>query len=183
MKRIGLVLTLLAMMAPAAVPGLAAGAPIDIEWGDLIPPAAAPNPFDEMIERLDRQADPFAGGSRGATPRGLVQHGEIIEVQGGAEVVDTYNGKTVRLSGYVIPLDYSGVGVTSFMLVPFVGACIHVPPPPPNQLVFVTTERPLEVEGLFEPYTVTGELGTATTTTELAEVGYMLKAERIEPYR
>ena len=52
------------------------------------------------------------------------------------------DGVTVRLPGYIIPVDLGADGVTSFVLVPYVGACIHVPPPPANQLVFVTTEKP-----------------------------------------
>ncbi|CAN0590062.1 unnamed protein product, partial [Ectocarpus sp. 12 AP-2014] len=66
---------------------------------------------------------------------------------------------------------------------PYVGACIHVPPPPPNQLVLVTTDRPYENDGLFEPVVVTGMFGTAHTSTQLAEIGYALSADRIEPYR
>jgi hypothetical protein len=98
-------------------------------------------------------------------------------------VVTDYNGKTVRLAGFVIPLDYEGTGITAFMLVPYIGACIHVPPPPANQLVFVTTEEPYEDGGLYEPVTVTGMFGTASTKTQLADVGYALSADKIEPYR
>ena len=93
-----------------------------------------------------------------------------------------WNGRIVRLSGFVIPLDQDGTGVRVFMLVPYVGACIHVPPPPANQLVLVTSERPYEVEGLFAPVTVTGMFGAAATSTRLAEVGYALSADRIEAY-
>jgi len=150
-----------------------------IEWDDLIPAVAAPNPIDEMESRLGlTEAD-----RRISTPRGVVAHGELGAFSGGADVVTDYNGKTVSLSGYVIPLDYTADGVESFMLVPFVGACIHVPPPPPNQLVFVTTKTPFMVDGLFQPFTVTGEFGTATTTTDLAQVGYFMKAEKVVPYR
>jgi hypothetical protein len=49
------------------------------------------------------------------------------------------DGKTVKIPGYIVPLDHIGFGVVEFMLVPFIGACIHVPPPPPNQLIYVTT--------------------------------------------
>ena len=68
------------------------------------------------------------------------------------------------------------------ILVPFVGACVHVPPPPANQLVLVTTERPYASKSMFEPVHVTGMLGTAYATTELAAVGYAMSADRIEPY-
>jgi len=63
--------------------------------------------------------------------------------------------------------------------VPFVGACVHVPPPPANQLVFVTTEKPFESTGLFEAVQVTGMFGTASTKTQMADVGYALSADQI----
>ena len=69
------------------------------------------------------------------------------------------------------------------MLVPYVGACIHVPPPPANQLVLVTTETPYEVDGLFSAVTVTGMFGTASTSTQLADIGYALSAEDIRAFR
>lgn len=69
------------------------------------------------------------------------------------------------------------------MLVPYVGACIHVPPPPANQLVLVSTERPYESDGMFESVTVTGKIGIATITIELAQVGYTMEAERVMRFR
>ncbi|MEC7793546.1 MAG: DUF3299 domain-containing protein [Pseudomonadota bacterium] len=94
-----------------------------------------------------------------------------------------WNGQIVRLSGFIVPIDYKGTGVTAFILVPYVGACVHVPPPLANQLVFVTTGTPYESAGLFEAVTVTGMFGTASTSTQLAEIGYALSAEDIRPYR
>jgi len=88
----------------------------------------------------------------------------------------------VRLPGFIVPIDYEGSAVTAFILVPFVGACVHVPPPPANQLVFVTTPEPYEFSGLFEPVNVTGMFGTSSMSTQLAEIGYALSAEKIEPF-
>ncbi|MBJ3777004.1 DUF3299 domain-containing protein [Acuticoccus mangrovi] len=187
MKRLAL-LALVVSAAPflanlGPVPALAASATVEIDWRDLIPPRKALDPFDEMKSRLSQPDKFFAETTQPTeTPRGIVQHGQLTTALQGSDVVTRFNGQTVKLSGFVIPLDYSGLGVTSFMLVPFVGACIHVPPPPPNQLVFVTTETPFEVQGLFEPVTVTGEFNTATTSTELAEVGYVMTAKRVDPF-
>lgn len=93
-----------------------------------------------------------------------------------------WNGQVVRLPGFIVPIDYSGTGVTAFILVPYLGACVHVPPPPANQLVFVTTEKPYESSGLFEAVNVVGMFGSASTKTQLAEIGYALSADSIEPY-
>ncbi len=91
-----------------------------------------------------------------------------------------YNGKLVRLPGYLVPLEFDGTGGTEFLLVPFVGACIHVPPPPPNQLVYATISKPYEMEGLFEPVYAVGILNTVLAETELADTSYVMKVDRFE---
>jgi len=88
----------------------------------------------------------------------------------------------VRLPGFILPIDYKGTGATAFILVPYVGACVYVPPPPANQLVFVTTEEPYESEGLFEPVNVVRMFGIASISTQLAEIGCAFSADRIEPF-
>ena len=159
--------TLLAALAAAPIAARARDAAIELEWRDLVP---------------------AGGGVTMETLRGIgiVQHDEMsstpAEQPAATGVTTQYDGRTVRLPGYVVPLDFSGTGVTAFILVPYVGACIHVPPPPANQLVLVTTERPYENTDLFEPVAVTGTFGTSATKTELAEIGYTLSADRIEPY-
>ncbi|WP_045998037.1 DUF3299 domain-containing protein [Loktanella sp. S4079] len=147
-----------------AASGLRAEQIVDLDWKDLIPAGQDQIPADLQ---------------------GLLPHDEtaLASQQPASSGVRTdWNGQTVRISGFIIPLDFSGTGVTAFMLVPYVGACIHVPPPPANQLVLITSEQPYAYETFFEAVTVTGMFGTASTSTQLAEVGYALSADRIEPY-
>ena len=108
-------------------------------------------------------------------------------------VVEELNGERVRMPGYLLPLELEGTRVTEFFLVPYVGACIHVPPPPPNQIVHVkmTDNESYQSEGLFEPVWVTGVISTTSTIQELYLVdgsadintGYSITASRVEPYR
>lgn len=151
-----------------AAPGwpIWAETPIELEWTDLIP--GEPGIAMEMLQEL-----------------GVVQHGQLstpFDQEAGAELTTEYDGKLVRIPGYLVPLDFEGNGMTAALLVPYIGACIHVPPPPANQLIFVTTADPYESEGLFEPVFVTGMFGAAATETQLAQVGYAISADRIEPY-
>ena len=95
---------------------------------------------------------------------------------------DALDGALVRMPGYVVPLAGGSDGVTSFLLVPYVGACIHVPPPPANQIVFVATQTPWPSDDLWAPVWVTGTLKIQPLSTELAEVGYTMQAVAIEPY-
>ena len=79
-------------------------------------------------------------------------------------VVEELNGQRVRMPGYLLPLEVEGNRVTEFFLVPYVGACVHVPPPPPNQLVHVKLagNEGYESRELFEPVWVTGILSTTS---------------------
>lgn len=158
----------LAAVTLAATPRLviAEDTPIELNWPDLVPQSSGTDM--DTLRQL-----------------GVVQHGQLstpFDQQTGGQVTEEYNGRLVRIPGYLVPLDFDGAGVTSALLVPYVGACIHVPPPPPNQLIFVTTETPYTSQGLFEPVWVTGTFGTAVTETQLAEIGYALQARLIEPY-
>ena len=138
--------------------------PIDLNWSDLVPDIP---------------------GARPQIPTGIIQHGQMTmpaPQQTNVPVTSDYNGKTVRLPGYIVPLDYDGTGTKEFLLVPYVGACIHVPPPPANQLVFVSSEKPYEFKYMFEPVYVTGEFNASALSTDLADVGYSMAANKIEPY-
>lgn len=138
---------------------------INLAWKDLVPEGQVTIP--PMLQ-------------------GLIDHDQasLSSQQPESSGVRTdWNGQVVRLPGFIVPIDYSGTGVTAFILVPFVGACVHVPPPPANQLVFVTTPEPYESSGLFEPVNVIGMFGVSSLSTQLADIAYALSADRIEPYR
>ena len=68
------------------------------------------------------------------------------------------NGKVVKIPGYLIPLHYEAREIKEFMLVPYIGACIHVPPPPANQLVYVISDLPWENDFIWDPIWITGEI-------------------------
>ena len=101
----------------------------------------------------------------------------------GARTVDAFDGMNVRLPGYIVPLEYDATDkVTGFLLAPFMGACIHVPPPPPNQLVYVTSERGWPGEEIWDAVWVTGAFRSNASRTALAEAGYEMRAGAIELY-
>lgn len=85
----------------------------------------------------------------------------------GKMVRDDLNGKDAKIEGYLLPLDFTPEGSTEFLLVPYVGACIHVPPPPANQIVLVTLKERLKVEELFAPVRVSGRLKTKISSAKL----------------
>ena len=101
----------------------------------------------------------------------LTQRSEITEKrrQAAQAVVPSLDGARVRIAGYVLPIEFEGNKVTEFLLVPYVGACIHVPPPPANQIVHVVYPEGIEVNGLFTPVWITG---TLMAEGSVQEVGY-----------
>ena len=127
-----------------------------------------------------------AQGTAGAGLSGVVQHDQLQGAQPLApenmELVTTWAGQRVRLPGYAVPLEFDGTKVTSFLLVPYLGACIHVPPPPPNQIVFVRTREPIEIEEMFDAVYATGTFEADLTPTELAQVGYRIVDATVEYY-
>lgn len=106
-------------------------------------------------------------------------------------VDDGLDGQLVRIPGYALPLEFAGIAVKEFLLVPYFGACIHVPPPPPNQMVFVTLDEPYVVNELFAPVWITGRMSVERSTKSLSYVdgraslvtGYTLAGSGIEPYK
>lgn len=100
-----------------------------------------------------------------------------------APVVPALEGQRIRLPGYVVPLETNVRGaVTEFLLVPYFGACIHVPPPPSNQIVHVRYPAGVMQETLYQPYWIQGTLAVQSYSTELAQAGYSMTAETVLPY-
>lgn len=101
----------------------------------------------------------------------------------GSQFVTDLLGTRVTLAGYVLPLETGADGISEFVLVPYVGACIHIPPPPPNQLLFVESNIPFKGGNLWDAVLVTGVLSVNLRKTDLAVVGYEMRADSIEDYR
>ncbi len=93
------------------------------------------------------------------------------------------DGQQVRLPGFIVPVVYNEEEeVTEFFLVPYFGACIHVPPPAPNQLLYATFPPGLHLPSIYEAYTVSGLLRTEITDNSIALSAYRLDAAVIEHY-
>jgi uncharacterized protein len=80
---------------------------------------------------------------------------------------NSLNGVKVKMPGYALPLEFDGKKVKEFLLVPWVGACIHTPPPPPNQIVYVKLGEDMKMRSRFEPVWVTGTLTVGALSKNL----------------
>ena len=93
------------------------------------------------------------------------------------------DGKAVDVAGYVVPTEFDGAGtVKEFILVPAFGYCIHVPPPPPNQMVYVTMKEKTTFEDLWLPVVVHGTLSLKAVESEFGDVSFGLSGEKIVKY-
>ena len=136
---------------------------LKLDWIDLIPKSER--------NQFDAQGMPAKSHSGSAAKQSLV-----------GKVRQDLNGSSVKIPGFVIPLEGDANKVTEFLLVPYFGACIHVPPPPPNQIVYVKLPKGAPVQQLWDVIYVVGKLKTVTMSHDLAETGYMLEGTSIEEY-
>ena len=82
-----------------------------------------------------------------------------------------------------MPLEFDEKqNVTSFFLVPYFGACIHVPPPPPNQIIYVTGASNLRADMIYSPFWITGTITTDSISHDLANAAYSMTADKVEEY-
>ena len=140
-----------------------ANPPKEIFWEDLIPQGHV---------QIDTQAQ--------ANHEGSEQNWVQPELD--APVVEALNGQSVSLPGFVVPLEGDSEVITEFLLEPYFGAGIHVPPPPPNQIVHVTVKGGVPIESLYDAIVVTGVISTETWSGEIAQVGYKMKAVGVAPF-
>ncbi len=92
-------------------------------------------------------------------------------------------GKRVRVPGFVVPLDDFMEDGAEFLLVPYYGACVHTPPPPPNQIIFVQMANKKAVKlALFDAVWMHGTLKIATVESPYGTVGFTIDGLKMEPY-
>lgn len=170
-------LVLLAAMTMASAPSCA------LEWMDLLPE-------EDYQALLNAPPINHEGGDSGDTVPMLKQADPALlggsafeQAMVSTAVRPELDGQQVRLPGFVVPLEFDvNQNVTEFFLVPYFGACIHLPPPPPNQIVHVLYPQGLELSSIYEPYTVTGRLAAMLTSNETALSAYRIDAAAVEPY-
>lgn len=98
-------------------------------------------------------------------------------------VVPEMDGRSGRIPGFVVPLKTTqDMRILEFFLVPYYGACIHVPPPPPNQIIHVKYKKGFKLEALYDPVWIEGTLKIEKTENDIASSSYSIVAENVSPY-
>ena len=134
--------------------------PRTISWTDLVPEGAA----------------------TAVAPGDPADHeGGAAQQTGSAEAVAELDGAFIRMPGFMLPLDYTEKGkVKAFLLVPYYGACIHVPPPPPNQIVLARYPQGLKLTDIYTPLWVSGTLKIEQVSNDLADAAYAIDKARVK---
>ncbi len=174
--------TLAAAGSTLAAAGSMMAAPDEVRelaWEELMPQGWNPLDVLDALMGADRD-DPDALSDNSV--RAIELLNAYQEAVRSAPVVRELDGRKIRLPGFVVPLDFEGTEISEFLLVPYFGACIHVPPPPANQIVYVKTVASYPLQGLFDPVWVTGKIRTDAYPNDLGDAGYTLQATIIEPY-
>jgi hypothetical protein len=165
----------LLLLGLCAGPGVAAEPAEEMDWDSLIPDDYRPDKIMSQFGDLDAMSDD--------DPRAQQVLEELTAAWNAAPVVESLDGKRIRLPGFVVPLETDGQKLKEFLLVPYYGACIHVPPPPANQTVYVIVpDSEAKIRQAFDTVWVTGTLSAKPFTSDLATAGYRLQAETVTPY-
>ena len=162
-----------------------AESPRTLHWDDLLPAAdleALLNPPDYLNDIDDGSfEDKITNGLEQALS--LATDDTYQQALVSTNVIPEMDGQHVRVPGFIVPLSYDDEQrVTTFFLVPFFGACIHVPPPPPNQIIYGQFEKGSAVADIYDAYWVTGTLHTTMTENDTATSAYSLTVTDVRLY-
>lgn len=185
---------LVAAMLTSITPGaLGAGG---YQIGERLPSANAPTPPTADYREIGWDAllpadwDPMKAFKKldlsklkDSDPKAMEAMDQLKAAWNTAPVEPKMNGVRVRIPGFIVSLDTNLDRVKEFLLVPYFGACIHVPPPPANQMIHVFPKKPLRNAQIMGAVWVSGTLETTFSHTDFGEVGYRMKADGVEPYK
>jgi hypothetical protein len=148
----------------------------DVQWEELVPQDWHP---EKLFEGLDFDALPDDD------PRVEQAFAAFMAEWAKAPVNELMNGQRVRIPGFVAPLDWENFAeLKEFLLVPYFGACIHLPPPPANQIIYVKLEKSLKGIRIMDPVWACGTLFVEKTDSgSMGASGYRMRIDNLEPYQ
>lgn len=157
----------------------------EIDWVDLLPDddlQALMNPPEWLLDIYDGSdeddLDLLSSGLDGSA-----NEARFLQALKSSVVRPEMDQQQVRIPGYIVPLAFDDRRRTiEFFLVPYFGACLHLPPPPPNQIIYVNYEPGIAIDKLYEPYWVEGVLLTSEVSHAVGDSAYRITAARISLY-
>jgi len=158
--------------------GGADGSYKEITWDVLIPKGWNPA---ERFRKID------LGALKDSDPRAMELLDLMKNVWNNAPIDPSLDGKMVKIPGFVVPIEENARAVSEFLLVPYFGACIHVPPPPANQIIHVISAKPIKGLHVMDVVWVAGELKTTRfskqTDMGIGASGYQINSVSVTAYK
>jgi len=145
-----------------------------VTWDDLVPKGWDPMKGFKKLN-LSKLKD--------SDPRAQEALQQMREAWNNAPVEPKMDGARIRIPGFIVPLEVVRHQITEFLLVPYFGGCIHVPPPPSNQIIHVFPMKPLTDMQSMDAVWISGKLETYPSDTSMGSASYRMKAEVVEPYK
>lgn len=158
----------------ASSPWLHAADFAPIDWDDLMPADWDPTGDFADLQALADVPD--------TDPRVVKLYEQMRKVWDSAPTVAALQGRNIKIPGFVVPLEGDRQGMSEFLLVPYFGACIHSPPPPANQIIHVTSAKPVRGFESMSAVWVSGLLSLKRSTSEMGSSGYQLQAHKVQAY-
>ncbi|MEX0616077.1 MAG: DUF3299 domain-containing protein [Methylophaga sp.] len=157
-----------------------------IDWVDLLPEDdlyALENPPDYLNDIEDGSfEDQLASSMVGALEQSNQPNDPYQQALVSTKVVERFDKQNISVPGFIVPINMDeNQQVTEFFLVPYFGACIHLPPPPPNQIIYVQ-HAGINIDDIYTPYWVEGQLSTTLTENDTAVSAYAMQAKNISVY-
>jgi hypothetical protein len=159
---------------------------VTIQWTDLLPQDEIDilsNPPSYINDIEDGSAEDQLGSS--------MNNSIVIEMEDryqqalvSTRVKSEMDGRAVRIPGFIVPIEFNGEQtITEFFLVPYFGACLHMPPPAPNQIIYVKSATGLKLEALYYPFWISGDLKASLVENDMATAAYSMEMANYEAYQ
>ena len=157
-----------------------------VEWIDLLPPddlEALLNPPEYLLEIEDGSPEDSIQ-SRLRNKVEIDANDRYQKALQSEKIVATMDGRKIRIPGFIVPLEFENEEmIIQFLFVPFFGACLHLPPPPPNQIILVDFAEGVPLKSLYTPFWISGELKTSLVEKDIATAAYTMSMDLYEVYR
>ena len=171
----------------SSAPAVSADAQIyeDIDWTELMPA----EDLSALLNRpafLDDIADGSAQDALDSFQQRQLEDEQAQQYQAAlssTRVIQGFDGKAIRIPGFIVPLAQNeDKEVTRFFIVPYFGACLHMPPPPPNQILYVESEQGITLENLYDPYWFEGVVSIEQKVDAMGTSAYSLSLDNYALY-
>lgn len=148
----------------ALLPQACAAEPLEIRWEQLVPESAHQSASRNLMAKVLPHRQTIGRANVSVSPR--------------ADLVSTYDGRRIKITGFVLPFNNDEMPYKRLLLIPFSGACVKFPPPR-NQAILINIEKGIRLTNFVDLVAVTGVMDVAPTETDIAKIGYRITAETV----